>query len=783
MNENSSQASKETANGSRGERLATVLVRWRNVLLPIALVCLGVGWWIGRQLEFDRRIESLYAADDPVLQQYRESKTLFGGDEFVIIAFDEPDLLNKHGNLAGPARDRLDTLRDRFHEIPGINTDSTQDLSSASSARKIEIDLSSVPEFFRPLAEKVLAEYELPQSILHDLMRGVLIGRNNQTTAMVLRLQPETEAEISRAETIARIRRVAEETGTEFEREMFIVGEPVQVLDMFRYVEDDGQILFTVSLALLAFVLLILLRSIRWVALPVLIVVVTIAWTQAILVLANAQLSMVSSMLNSLVTIIGVATVMHLAVFFRDRHLEDPEVALRETLAEKLPPILWTCLTTAAGFAALLASHITPVRSFGMMMTLATVLVLLAVASTLPGGVLLGNPQQAAPQGVSGRRLSRRLTAATDWTIRNRIAILIAFVAITTFCGFGFLYLKVETDFSKNFRDDSPIVRGLNFAETPERLGGAGTWEVNFPAPHKLSEDYMSRVEILTTRLREQFTQDDGAGEISKVLSVSDGLNKVPRIPSVTDDFDRTLAILMQVQPEFIPTLYNSEAGRMRIILRAPERQPAGAKLDLIRRVRDVSQAWVDEQLKEQFPQAKAKTTGLFVLLAFLIQSLLSDQVTSFLLAVIGIGLMMLLAFRDWRTALVAVAPNIFPIVLVIGLMGWMGLPINIATAMIASVSIGLTVDSSIHYITGYRTARARGLDRDAALRDTHASVGRALVYANLALIAGFSVLTLSHFIPLVYFGILVSLAMLGGLAGNLLLLPVLLGWTDRELA
>ncbi len=763
------------------ERLATMLVRWRGAWFPLAMVLLILGLLIGRNLEFDRRIESLYAAADPVLLEYSESKSLFGGDEFVIISYDEPELLDEFGNLSDPARGRLDVLRERLHAIPGINTGSTQDLSSASAPQTISIDLSTVPGFVKPLIEKQLSNFELPQDILHDLMRNVLIGRNDVTTALVLRLQPETEAAMPRAETIARIRDVAATTGNEFDREIFIVGEPVQVLDMFRYVEDDGQVLFAVSLVLLAFVLLILLRSVRWVTLPVLVVVVTIAWTQAILVLANAQLSMVSSMLNSLVTIIGVATVMHLAVHFRDQAGDDFESSLRNTLAAKLPPILWTCLTTAAGFAALLASRITPVRSFGMMMTLATVLVLFAVAMTLPGGVLVGNPRQAAPKGVSGRRLTRRLTAATDWTIRHRVRILIAFFVVTVFCGFGFLRLTVETDFSKNFREDSPIVQGLNFAETPERLGGAGTWEVNFPAPPELSEDFVKQVEKLTTELRDQFTNDDGTGEISKVLSVSDGLNAVPKLPFVTQNFERQLHVLTQVQPEFLPTLYNAEAGRMRIVLRAPERQPAGQKLDLIRRVREVTQNWVDEELGERFPNAEAKATGLFVLLAFLIQSLLSDQATSFFLAVVGIGMMMLLAFRDWRTALVAVAPNLFPIVFVIGLMGWVGVPINIATAMIASVSIGLTVDSSIHYITGYRTARANGFDRDAALRETHASVGRALVYANLALIAGFSVLTLSHFIPLVYFGILVSLAMLGGLAGNLLLLPVLLGWTDRD--
>jgi hypothetical protein len=222
----------------------------------------------------------------------------------------------------------------------------------------------------------------------------------------------------------------------------------------------------------------------------------------------------------------------------------------------------------------------------------------------------------------------------------------------------------------------------------------------------------------------------------------------------------------------------------MRIVLRSLEREQAGRKRELIERVEQIT--------REEFPESPAaasgesrevrpvEATGLYVLLTFLIESLLRDQVVSFVLAAIGITLMMTLAFRSLWVGLVALLPNLFPIVLVIGTMGWLGLPVNIATAMIASVSLGLTVDSSIHYISGFRRARASGDDVAAALERTHTGVGRAVVLANLALVVGFSVLTLSHFIPLVYFGILVSVAMLGGLAGNLVLLPVLLAWLER---
>jgi len=139
-----------------------------------------------------------------------------------------------------------------------------------------------------------------------------------------------------------------------------------------------------------------------------------------------------------------------------------------------------------------------------------------------------------------------------------------------------------------------------------------------------------------------------------------------------------------------------------------------------------------------------------------------------------------LAAFRSLPVALITLVPNALPILIVTGLMGWLRLRINMGAAMIASVSMGLAVDSSIHYITAYRRHRAAGLTTAEALHAVHQSVGRAMVFSTLALIVGFSALALSRFVPTIYFGVLVGLTMFGGLIGNLLILPLLLKLIDR---
>ena len=142
----------------------------------------------------------------------------------------------------------------------------------------------------------------------------------------------------------------------------------------------------------------------------------------------------------------------------------------------------------------------------------------------------------------------------------------------------------------------------------------------------------------------------------------------------------------------------------------------------------------------------QARATGLFVLLTFIVESLLGDQWGCFLWGAAGIIAMMTMAYRSVRIGLIALIPNLLPIVLVVGAMGWLDLPINIGTAMISSVSMGLTVDASIFYISSFQRMQAQGMSFSEALHATQHEIGRALIYSNFALILGFLVLTMSHF-------------------------------------
>jgi predicted RND superfamily exporter protein len=431
----------------------------------------------------------------------------------------------------------------------------------------------------------------------------------------------------------------------------------------------------------------------------------------------------------------------------------------------------------------------------------------------------------------------------------------------------GVFRLDVETDFTKNFRSNTPIVQSYQFVEN--NLGGAGVWDIILAAPKtydnaSLPSDYLALVRRLEQRLRDEVHVHDSETPIAgltKVVSVADAdeATKVSRLLILAGSRIR----LRKMQSE-LNTFYNSmlnteqiegDIGYLRIMLRARERQSAAQKLHLIQDVEKVvaeemeTAEWkvvwaslrphaelvediqayfaprLDEEVWRQFAadmseennnsrllrdlhrtatttlgeeawtgfatsleSPRADTTGFFVLLTNLIKSMIRDQWICFGVATLGIGLMMLVAFRSLKIALIALVPNILPIFIVFGMMGWLGiwfeeLKINMGAAMIAAVSMGLSVDSSIHYLTSFLRARSLGKSVHNALAEVQQSVGRATVFSTLALVVGFSILCTSNFVPTIYFGVLVSLSMLGGMFGNLMVLPMLLQifCDDRE--
>ena len=682
----------------------------------------------------------MFSPDDPLLVPYRQLQRTFGASATVVAAYVDQDLMTHEGMR------QLEQICNRIEGLPGV---------------------AAVLSLRSPLGDAIIDDGHVLAEPLRALMQGYTLGADGRTTAVVVMLKPEHAAKVPRTKTIRQLRDIVQPLP-----EGTIAGEAVMVVDGFRYIEDDGRRLGVTSTILLTVTIALCFRSLRWVVIPIAVVQLTIILTRALLTWLQFRLSMVSSMFTAIITVVGVATVVHVIVRFREgRELGlTPADALQRAGTLLALPILWACATDAVGFASLLIARVGPIQDFGLMMATGAMMVIVSVALVVPGLALWGRMDPDPQRAWGEARLDHGLRHVLTWVERwpKTIGAITMFVALTLAA--GSFRIDVETDFTKNFRRESPVVQAYQFVE--QRLGGAGVWDIILPAPDTLDWPYLSRVRKLEEHLRREVPG------LTKILSIADAVQaSAPfdldgvRFAAVQRTMAATAMKFMRKQmPGIFPALYgidpdSDEKRYFRIMLRSRERQSSGEKRALIAKVRRIC--------REHFPEARV--TGYFVLLANLIDSMIRDQWITFAVASAGIGVMMLIAFRSPLLALIALVPNILPVVMVTGVMGWLNLKINMGAAMIAAVSIGLAVDSSIHYITFYRRALADGKSVNEALDIVQQTVGRAMVFSTLALIVGFTSLCQSQFVPTIYFGALVSLSMIGGLAGNLVILPLLL--------
>jgi len=165
----------------------------------------------------------------------------------------------------------------------------------------------------------------------------------------------------------------------------------------------------------------------------------------------------------------------------------------------------------------------------------------------------------------------------------------------------------------------------------------------------------------------------------------------------------------------------------------------------------------------------------LAVLYNNMLQSLYRSQILSLGLVMLGIALMLLILFRSWKLAVIGIVPNLLAAAIILGLMGWGGIPLDMMTITIASITLGIAVDNSIHYIYRFRDEYSRLGNYVQTLHYCHASIGRAIFYTAITIIAGFSILVLSNFLPTIFFGLLTALGMALALFAALTLLPRLI--------
>ena len=602
-----------------------------------------------------------------------------------------------------------------------------------------------------------------------------------------------------RHQDIAAIRAIIDKYRSD--AQLFLGGVSIITDDMISFIKNDLQT-FGFGVAFFLIVTLgIIFRRKRWVFLPMLCCVFSAVSMMGLLGLFGWKVTVISSNFISLQLIITMAVTIHLIVRYRELLRKHPEKDQRQLILEAvllmLTPCLYAALTTIAGFGSLLLCDILPVRSFGWMMSAGIVVSLVVTFLFFPAALML--MKKTPPHVRKEKRFSLTAILARFTEAHGNVIPLVS-AALFIVSAIGISRLVVENSFINYFKETTEIHQGMKVID--EKLGGTTPMDIiidvlepktNEPqaetaAPAASDDEFKEFNEFdkkeddekywftaekmaLVTRIHDYL---ESLPETGKVMSLGTMLKVAEKLNAGKPLDNFQLALVYSELPEkfkniILKPYVSPKYNQLRYSIRIKDSEKSLRRNALITKIRD------DLVNKLGLAKKQIHLTGLLVLYNNMLQSLFKSQILTLGVAVLLLFGMFLILFRSLKVALIALAPNMLAISVVLGFIGWANIPLDMMTITIAAISIGMAVDNTIHYIYRFRYEFKSAGRYAEIVHRCHSSIGRALYYTSLTIIIGFSILALSNFIPSIYFGLLTGLALSIALIAALTLLPQLI--------
>ena len=783
-----------------------------GLLVVLAISSNGIN-----NFKLDASSDALVIEGDASLKKFREAEKDFGGSDFLIVVIEPHDEIFSNTTI-----ETIKSFELEIENIKGI--ESVLSLVDAPVFFQPKVPLVEVSDNLKdlddPSVDLALAKDEF---LDNPIYRDLIISADGKTTAMQVNLlsndlydtyieerydlldKKDTagldelnkkisdlndEISQSNALIIEEIREVLNEYS--HMGSLYLGGPSMIATDMMTFIKDD-LVVFGLGVAFVfAIMLYLFFGNIWFVLLPLINSFFATYITAAFLGAMDWKISVVSSNFIALLLILTISLTVHVLVKFNElkEEFNDRTDRLKNAIRQIIVPCFFAAFTTGIAFISLLVGELKPVIEFGKMMSVGILIAFICTFTFIPAALSL--IKNTNTKDVL--KLHRVTSVLYKYTVKNtKLIFLISFISIFAFI-YGAFKLEVENKFIDYFDDTTEIYQGM--LKIDKDLGGTATLDIIIKEPKEdliindsadddiflddLFEDENSQASgywwniYSLSKLEEIHDYLDEKEEIGKVLSVASGLKLARKINDDQDLNDLELALLRSVLPEDIKDtlLYsyiNEDDSVVRISTRVVETSDGLNRNNLI--------AEIKNDLKNEFKleDDQITITGLAVLYNNMLQSLFTAQLGSILIVFSVIGLMFLAIFKTFKAMIIGLIPNIFVAMSVLGVLGLLGLPLDIMTITVAAISVGMAVDNTIHYMYRYKKEVKNTKESLTAINFTHTNVGRALFYTAATISIGFSILSFSNFFPTVLFGLFTSMALIISFVSSLTLLPNLL--------
>ena len=778
----------------------TVLKNPKSIFVLLLITLLSFGYF-SKDFRLDASSETLLIEGDPDLEYLNEVTERYGSKEFLILTYSPNE-----GMVTESSINKLLSLKYKIQSFDWVHSVITLlDIPLLSNS---EAPLQERLESFKTLKdENVDTERGFKEILASPIFRNFVISKDGKTSGVIIyikkveleniEIKSEREIEIYKDtlkrknhENITQIREVIksyDDIG-----KIYLGGIPMIADDMMSFIKSD---IIVFGFGVLFFIIVTLwyvFRKLIWVIIPISSCFFSVLIMTGLLGLLGWKVTVISSNFIALMLILTMAMNIHMSTRFLQLRNDFPKQSNFEiismTTRKMFWPIIYTVLTTVCAFLSLISSGIKPIIDFGLMMTLGLITSFIITFTLLPS--LLGF--------ISDNNIKIKQDSDSKITsffgkisINNKgsVFMITGFVIILSVVGIS--RLEVENSFINYFNKNTEIYKGMKLID--EELGGTTPLEVILKFPDKVKVNTTEDDEFVDWENESDednekywFTKDkidkiqtvhsylDSLKPIGKVLSFSSIVEVATQLNNNQPLGTLELGLLYSkipknIKKDIIDPYISIKDNEARISLRIIDSQDGLRRNDLINQIN------YDLENKLKLDKEEFRLAGVLILFNNLLQSLFKSQILTLGLVMIGIFAMFVILFRNIRLSLIGVVPNFIAAFFILGIIGLLGIPLDMMTITIAAITIGIAVDNSIHYIYRFKEEFLKTKDYNKTLEICHSTVGVAILNTSITIVFGFSILVFSKFIPTIYFGFFTGVAMLLAMISVLTLLPSLI--------
>ncbi len=779
-----------------------IILKNPKSILIILLIALFTFGYYSKNFKLDASSETLLIEGDPDLEYLKEITNRYGSKEFLILTYTPNE-----GMISDVSVNNLLSLKYKIQSLNWVHSVIT--LLDIPLLNNSDAPLQERLENFKTLKDDDIDKERGFNEILNSpVFRNFVISEDGKTSGIIVNIKDKksienisdrTKDEIEahkdlikkqNHQNILEIRDVIKSYNNI--GKINLGGIPMIADDMMTFIKSDivvfglGVLLFIIATLWFVF------RKLIWIIVPISSCFFSVIIMTGLLGLLGWKVTVISSNFIALMLILTMAMNIHMSTRFlqiKEIHPNKKIIELITLTTNKMFwPILYTALTTIIAFLSLIFSEIKPIIDFGWMMTLGLITSFIITFTLLPS---LINFMPKEKIFLEEQKKSKITSFFANISLNNHKTIFTLTIVVIIFSLIGINKLEVENSFINYFSKKTEIYKGMKLID--EKLGGTTPLEVILKFPKKESKKTDDEDDFEDWGDEENENDDkywftkDKIDRISSVHNYLDDLPQVGKVLSFSSIIDVAtmlnnnkplgtleMGVLYSKLPESIKTeivdpYISIKDNEARINLRIIDSQKNLRRNDLIKKI--------EYDLKNELglKESEFKLGGVLILFNNLLQSLFKSQILTLGLVMIGIFGMFVILFKNIKLSLIGVVPNFIAAFFILGIIGLIGIPLDMMTITIAAITIGIAVDNSIHYIYRFKEEYNILKDYNKTLILCHSTVGKAILNTSLTIVFGFSILVLSKFIPTIYFGIFTGLAMLLAMVSVLTLLPSLI--------